>query len=139
VSVVRRGSSTKAFLLGGATAVGVGDDLTARFCCLGRLGCSSISCLSLKLETFAGPLSTVDRRCGRLPLGCSDWSTKGLERFCWADGLELTFDHEGLFLKGDLLMSTLPSGPLTSFFDLIVCVVWLAGVSCLGKEEDAFE
>jgi hypothetical protein len=62
-----------------------------------------------------------------------------LEKFGWVDGLELTFDHDGLFLKGDLVMSTLPSGPVAPFFDLIACFVWLAGVACLDTAEDAFD
>jgi hypothetical protein len=72
-------------------------------------------------------------------LGCFDWSPEALANFGGVGTVDLTFDHDGLFLKGDLVMRTLASGLVTVFLDLTEWCVWSMGVACLGPAVDAFE
>jgi hypothetical protein len=47
----------------------------------------------------------------------------------------LGFDHDGLFLNGDLIITTLPLESVTASCDLITCCVCLTGVVCLGTSD----
>jgi hypothetical protein len=47
----------------------------------------------------------------------------------------LAFDHDGLFLNGDLTIGTLPLESVTASRDLVACCVCLAGVVCLAALE----
>ena len=55
-----------------------------------------------------------------------------LAKFGGSGIVVLAFDHDGLFLNGDLGTKTLPLESVTASCDLVACCICLTGVVCLG-------
>ena len=58
-----------------------------------------------------------------------------LAKFGGRDIVVLAFDHDGLFLNGDLRITILPLESVTASCDLTACCVCLTGVVCLGTSD----
>jgi hypothetical protein len=104
-------------LLGTAIAVDVAVGVGVRFVCLIVLGCRRFPLCSVSSEAFTELFWVVDRGRGSLLVVCSDSFGDDLAKFGWAGAFERNFDHEGLFLNGDLVMTTFPVRSVTAFFD----------------------
>lgn len=67
-----------------------------------------------------------------MPSAWFDWPVEAVEEFRGLGVVMWTFDQDGLFLNGDLVMKALPSELVTAFLDLIACCVSPTGVARLA-------
>jgi hypothetical protein len=135
VCLDRRGVSSEVVFLGAVIPVDGGAGLAIWLSCLGVLRGLTSSCRTLTLEVFTDPFCSVGCGWGRLPLGCFDWTIDALVKFRGRDVVVLAFDHDGLFLNGDLKIRALPSESVTASCDLVACCVCLTGVVCLATSD----
>ena len=132
VCLDRRGASSEVVFLGAVIPVDGGAGLAIWLSCLGVLHGHTSSCRTLSFEVFIEPFWSAGGGWGRLRLGCFDWTMDALAKFGGRGVVVLAFDHDGLFLNGDLTIRTLPSESVTASCDLVACCVCLTGVVCLA-------
>jgi hypothetical protein len=130
VCLDRRGASSEVMFSGAVIPVDGGAGLVTWLSCLGVLRGPTSSCRTLSFEVFTEPFWSAGGGWGRLPLGCFDW-TMDAAKFGGRSIVVLAFDHDGLFLNGDLTIRTLPSESATASCDLVACCVCRTGVVCL--------
>jgi hypothetical protein len=99
--------------------------------CLGVLRGRTSPSRPLSFVMSTDPFCGAGGGWGRLPLGCFDWKMGALTKLGGGDIVVLAFDHGGLFLNGDLVLTALPLESVAASCNLVACCVCLAGVVCL--------
>ena len=135
VCLGRGGASSEALFLEAVVPGDGGAGPAIWLSCLGVLCGLTSPCRTPSLEVFADSFWCAGRGWGRLPLGCFEWTMDALAKFGGRGIVVLTFEHDGLFLNGDLIATALPLESITTSCDLVACCICLTGVVCLGTSD----